>query len=90
MERWAYQPLVPLNIFHRRMVITADMVMFLAFGANAAIVFVITLFLQEGGVYPHLATGLIFTPEVLDSITGAVFAPHAIERWVLRGPLPPS
>jgi|GEM_PF-6470355 len=80
MERWASQPLVPLNIFHRRMAITADMVMFLAFGANAAIVFVITLFLQEGRGYSPLAMWLIFVPGGLGGITGATFAPRIIKK----------
>ena len=40
-------PLVPLDMFRRRTIFVADLVMFLTFAANAALVFIITLYLQE-------------------------------------------
>ncbi|HWQ19553.1 MAG TPA: MFS transporter, partial [Methanotrichaceae archaeon] len=85
VERRAGVPLVPLDIFHRRTVIVSDLIMFLAFGANAALVFIITLFLQEGRGYSPIETGLIFVPAGLGGLSGATLAPRAIKRALAFG-----
>ncbi|MGA9097893.1 MAG: MFS transporter, partial [Methanotrichaceae archaeon] len=68
VERRICIPLVPLDIFRRRTIVISDLIMFLAFGANAALVFIITLFLQEVRDYSPLETGLIFIPAGLGGL----------------------
>jgi EmrB/QacA subfamily drug resistance transporter len=80
VERRACLPLVPFDIFRRRLIALADMIMFLTFGANAALVFVITLFLQEVRGFSPLETGLIFIPAGLGGLSGATLAPRIIRR----------
>lgn len=58
--------------------------MFLTFGANAALVFIITLFLQEVRDYSPLETGLIFIPAGLGGLTVANLGPRAIKRIGFR------
>ncbi len=84
VERRVGIPLVPLDIFGRRTIVISDLIMFLAFGANAALVFIITLFLQEVRGYSPLETGLIFIPAGLGGLTGATLAPRAIKRIGFR------
>ncbi|MDD1717964.1 MAG: MFS transporter [Methanoregulaceae archaeon] len=84
VERRACIPLVPLDIFRRGTIALSDLAMFLTFGANAALVFIITLFLQEVRGFSPLVTGLIFVPAGLGGITGAVLAPRLIRRIGFR------
>lgn len=84
VERRASVPLVPLDIFRRRTIVVSDLIMFLAFGANAGLVFIITLFLQEVRGYSPLETGLIFIPAGLGGLTGATLAPRIIRRIEFR------
>ncbi len=77
-------PLVPLDIFRRRTIFVADLVMFLTFAANAALVFIITLYLQEVRGFSALVTGLIFLPAGLGGLTGATVAPRIIGRLGFR------
>ncbi|HEX3012493.1 MAG TPA: MFS transporter, partial [Syntrophomonadaceae bacterium] len=84
VERRVSQPLIPLNIFHRHMIVMSNMVMLLAYGANAALVFLITLFLQEGKGYSALQTGLIFIPGGLGGLTGSILAPQILKRIEFR------
>lgn len=84
VEKRVSVPLVPLDIFHRRTVTVSDLIMFLAFGANAALVFIITLFLQEGRGYSPMETGLIFVPAGLGGLSGATLAPRIIRRIGFR------
>ena len=78
VERRACIPLVPFDIFRRRLIAIADILMFLTFAANAALVFVITLFLQEVRGFSPLETGLIFIPAGLGGLSGATIAPRVI------------
>lgn len=80
VERRACIPLVPFDIFRRRLIAIADILMFLTFAANAALVFVITLFLQEVRGFTPLETGLIFIPAGLGGLSGATLAPRIIRR----------
>ncbi len=79
-ENRVCQPLVPLNIFQRRNIIIADLVMFFTFGANAALVFLLTLLLQDGRGYSALETGLIFLPAGLGGITASIITPRIVKR----------
>jgi EmrB/QacA subfamily drug resistance transporter len=80
VERRACIPLVPFDIFRRRLIALADMIMFLTFAANAALVFIITLFLQEIRGFSPLETGLIFIPAGLGGLSGAILAPRIIRK----------
>jgi EmrB/QacA subfamily drug resistance transporter len=84
MESRVCIPLVPLDIFRRKTIVISDLIMFLTYGANAALVFIITLFLQEVRGYSALETGLIFIPAGIGGITGATIAPRAIKRIGFR------
>ncbi len=84
VERRACLPLVPLDIFRRETITLSDLAMFLTFAANAALVFIITLYLQEVREFPALETGLIFVPAGLGGITGAYLAPRIIRRIGFR------
>ncbi len=80
MERRASYPLVPLNIFRRRRVVTANILMLLTFMANASLIFIITLFLQGIRGFSPIETGLIFVPGGLGGISGARLAPRLVRR----------
>ena len=80
VERRACIPLVPFDIFKRRLIALADMIMFLTFSANAALVFIITLFVQEIRGFSPLETGLIFIPAGLGGLSGATLAPRIIRK----------
>jgi EmrB/QacA subfamily drug resistance transporter len=79
-ERRACEPLIPLDIFRRQTIVISDTVMLFTYGANAALVFLITLFLQEGKGYSALQTGLIFIPAGMGGITGSTLAPRVVKR----------
>ena len=79
-ENKVCQPLVPLNIFQRRNIIIADLIMFFTFSANAALVFLLTLLLQDGRGYSALETGLIFIPAGLGGITASILTPRIVKR----------
>ncbi len=84
VEERACIPLVPLDIFRRRTIMVSDLAMFLTYGANAALVFVITLYLQELRGFSAIETGLIFVPAGLGGITGAFLAPRITRRMGFR------
>jgi predicted MFS family arabinose efflux permease len=84
VEQRACIPLVPLDIFRRRTIVISDLAMFLTYGANAALVFVITLYLQEVRGFSPITTGLIFVPAGLGGITGAFLAPRITRRIGFR------
>ncbi len=87
VERRVCIPLVPLDIFRRRTIFVADLVMFLTFAANAALVFIITLYLQEVRGFSAIVTGLIFLPAGLGGLTGATIAPRIIGKIGFRAML---
>lgn len=80
VERRAAIPLVPFDIFRRRLIALSDMIMFLTFVANAALIFIMTLFLQEVRGFSPLETGLIFIPAGIGGLSGATLAPWIIRR----------
>jgi EmrB/QacA subfamily drug resistance transporter len=83
-ERRVCQPLIPLDIFHRRTLVISNIVMLLTYGANAALVLLITLFLQDGMGYSALQTGLIFIPAGFGGITGSFLVPRVMRRIDFR------
>lgn len=58
--------------------------MLLIYGANAALVFLVTLFLQEGKGYSALQTGLIFIPGGLGGIAGSILVPRIMRKIDFR------
>ncbi len=79
-ERRACIPLVPADLFRRRRIAISDIIMFLTYATNAALIFSLTLFLQEVRGFIPLETGLIFISGGVGGITGAVLTPRLIRR----------
>ncbi|MGA8681089.1 MAG: MFS transporter [Acidimicrobiales bacterium] len=83
--RVAMSPLMPLSLFRRRSIWTANLVMFLLSGALFAMWFFVSLYLQEVHRYTPLRTGFAFIPQTVAIIVGAQLS----SRLVLRlGPRP--
>jgi EmrB/QacA subfamily drug resistance transporter len=83
--RVAKSPLMPLPMFERRSIWTANLVMFLLSGALFAMWFFVSLYLQEVHGYTPLRTGFAFVPQTVAIIVGAQLS----SRLVLRvGPRP--
>jgi EmrB/QacA subfamily drug resistance transporter len=81
----ASSPLMPLPMFKRRSIWTANLVMFLLSGALFAMWFFVSLYLQEVHGYTPLRTGFAFVPQTVAIIVGA----QVSSRLVLRlGPRP--
>jgi predicted MFS family arabinose efflux permease len=84
-SRVARSPLMPLPLFRRRSIWTANLVMFLLSGALFAMWFFVSLYLQEVHGYTPLRTGFAFVPQTIAIIVGA----QVSSRLVLRlGPRP--
>jgi EmrB/QacA subfamily drug resistance transporter len=83
--RVAKSPLMPLSMFGRRSIWTANLVMFLVAGAIFAMWFFVSLYLQEVRGYSPILTGLAFVPQTVAIIVGTQVA----SRLVIRlGPKP--
>lgn len=83
--RVAKSPLMPLSMFGRRSIWTANLVMFLVAGAIFAMWFFVSLYLQEVRGYSPILTGLAFVPQTVAIIVGTQVA----SRLVIRlGPRP--
>jgi MFS family permease len=78
--RIAKSPLMPLALFGRRSIWTANLVMFLIAGALFAMWFFVSLYLQEVRGYSPLRTGFAFVPQTVAIIIGA----QVSSRLVLR------
>ena len=78
--RVAKSPLMPLAMFERRSIWTANLVMFLLSAAIFAMWFFVSLYLQEVRGYSPLRTGLAFVPQTVAIIVGAQIS----SRLVLR------
>ncbi|MGC9963534.1 MAG: MFS transporter, partial [Acidimicrobiales bacterium] len=84
-SRVARSPLMPLSMFKRRSIWSANLVMFLLSGALFAMWFFVSLYLQEVHGYSPLRTGFAFVPQTIAIIAGA----QVSSRLVLRiGPRP--
>ncbi len=83
--RVAAAPLMPLPMFARRSIWSANLVMFLLSGSLFAMWFFVSLYLQEVRGYTPIGTGLAFIPQTLTIIIGAQLS----SRLLLRlGPRP--
>jgi EmrB/QacA subfamily drug resistance transporter len=81
----AKAPLMPLGMFRRRSIWTANLVMLLLSGALFAMWYFVSLYLQLVRGYTPIGTGLAFVPQTIAIIVGA----QASSRLVLRlGPRP--
>lgn len=78
--RVAPAPLVPLSIFRRRRLRTANLAIFLAYAAVFAMWFFVSLYLQQVLHYDALKAGLSFLPMTLAVVLGTTLAPRLAAR----------
>lgn len=69
--RLATDPLMPLRMFQRRTIWSANLVMMLLSGSLFAMWFFVSLYLQEVRGYTPLRTGFAFVPQTIAIIIGA-------------------
>jgi EmrB/QacA subfamily drug resistance transporter len=84
-SRVAKAPLMPLSMFERRPIWTANLVMFLFAGSLFPMWFFVSLYLQEVRAYTPLSTGYAFIPQTLAIILGAQISSRIVLRF---GPRP--
>lgn len=82
--RVSASPLVPLSIFRRRQLRTANLVVILMYAALFSMFFFITLYLQQVLREDALQAGLSFLPMTLSVFTGSSLAPRLVSRMGLR------
>jgi EmrB/QacA subfamily drug resistance transporter len=85
VERTAPQPLVPLRLLVRGPLVAGQLVMLASSGLLLATYFLASLYLQRLLGYTALATGLVFLPAALATITGSHLGARAVGRL---GPRP--
>ncbi len=78
--RVARSPLMPLALFERRSIWTANLVMFLLTAALFAMWFFVSLYLQEVRGYSPLRTGFAFLPQTVAIIVGAQISSRVVLR----------
>ncbi|HLI44095.1 MAG TPA: MFS transporter [Acidimicrobiales bacterium] len=83
--RVAKHPLMPLRMFERRSVWSANLVMFLLSGAIFAMWFFVSLYLQQVRGYTPIGTGLAFLPQTVAIVAGAQLSSRLVVRL---GPRP--
>jgi EmrB/QacA subfamily drug resistance transporter len=83
--RVAKTPLMPLGMFERRSVWSANLVMFLLSGAVFAMWFFVSLYLQQVRGYTPIGTGLAFLPQTVAIVVGAQLSSRLVVRL---GPRP--
>jgi len=71
---------MPLSMFERRSIWTANLVMFLLSGSLFAMWFFVSLYLQEVRGYTPIGTGLAFIPQTLTIIFGAQLSSRLLLR----------
>ena len=81
VERRAAFPLVPLPVLRRPSVAWGNVAGLLAFVTETALVFVLTLYLQEVLGYSPLAAGLSFAVLGLGTVVGGLLGPRVIGRF---------
>jgi len=79
--RVASAPLVPLPIFHLKLLRAANLVVFLLFSAVFAMWFFLSLFLQQVRHEDALQTGLGFLPMTLGVVLATSLAPRLVARF---------
>jgi EmrB/QacA subfamily drug resistance transporter len=77
-------PLIPLSIFRRAQLRTANVVVVLLYFALFSMFFFVTLYLQEVLGNDALQAGLSFLPTTLAVFTGSWFAPRLVARFGVR------
>jgi EmrB/QacA subfamily drug resistance transporter len=82
--RVARAPLVPLPIFRRRQLRSANLVVFLLYSAVFAMWFFLSLYMQQVLHYDALKTGLSFVPMTLGVVVGTSFAARLVARHGAR------
>jgi EmrB/QacA subfamily drug resistance transporter len=78
------RPLVPLSIFRRVQLRTANIVVVLMYSALFSMFFFVTLYLQQVLGYDALVAGLAFVPITLSVFTGSTLAPRLVGRIGVR------
>jgi EmrB/QacA subfamily drug resistance transporter len=86
-SRYAKVPLVPLSIFRRRRLRTANLVVVMLYAALFAMWFFLTLYLQQVLHFDALEAGLSFLPMTLSVFGASSLAPRLITRFGLRAVL---
>ena len=82
--RVASAPLVPLPIFRKRQLRSANLVVFLLYSAVFAMWFFLSLYMQQVLHYDALTTGLSFVPMTLGVVLATSFAPRLVARFDAR------
>ncbi len=77
-------PLVPLAIFRRRDLVGANFVGFLLAAAIPAMIYLLTLHMQQGLGYSPMTTGLAFMPHAAVAIVAARVVPRVVDRFGAR------
>ncbi len=76
--RIAAAPLMPLRLFARRSLWSANLVMFMLAGAIFAMWFFVSLYLQLVLGYSALRTGFAFLPQTIAIVAGAQVSSRAV------------
>ena len=84
VERRADNPIIPLNIFSKRLLVASNVVRFLIFGSFIIMLFTMTLYLQDLRGYSAVDTGLIFGIVGVGGIMSAYLAPKIVNRIGIR------
>jgi EmrB/QacA subfamily drug resistance transporter len=77
-------PLVPLGVFRRRPVATANGIAVMIGAALFSMFFFLSLYLQQVNGYSPLKAGFAFLPAALATLAGALFAPRLVARVGVR------
>jgi EmrB/QacA subfamily drug resistance transporter len=82
--RFADHPLVPLNVFRRRGLTTANVLAITIGAAQYGMYIFFSLYLQRVNGYSPLKTGMAFLPSALATTTAALFAARIVTRLGVR------
>ena len=77
-------PLMPLSIFRRRDLVGANFVGFFLAAAVPAMIYLLTLHMQQGLGYSPMTTGLAFLPHAVVAFFAARVAPKVVDRFGAR------
>lgn len=87
IESRSQAPLVPLGIFRRRTLSSANLLALLTGAAAASMVFILTLYMQEVLGYSALQTGLAFLPHALAAFVAAPLGSQLATRVGIKSTL---
>jgi EmrB/QacA subfamily drug resistance transporter len=80
-DRVAGDPLIPLSVFRRPLIRTANIVMGLLYAGAFAMWFFVSLYLQDVRHLDALEAGLAFLPLTLGFFVGSSLAPRLVKRF---------